>query len=64
MFQFEHPEEYIVRQAEERARRDRRNELIRALHGAVPPFSEETERKLSASMRIPERRRILAGEMR
>lgn len=64
MFQFEHPDDYIERQADERARRDRRNELIRALRGAVPPFSEETERKLSASMRIPERRRIVAGEVR
>jgi len=61
MFQFEHPEEYIERTTEERARRDRRIEQMRALRGSVPPFSGATEERLTASLREPEPRRILAG---
>ena len=61
---FEHPEEYLQHRAEEEARRDRRIELLRALRGSVPPFSAEAERKLAASLREPERRRVLAGERR
>jgi hypothetical protein len=61
MFQLEHPEEYIQRTSDERARRDRRIEQQRALRGAVPPFSATIERKLSAALRQPEPRRTLAG---
>jgi len=61
MFQFEHPEEYIQRTSEERARRDRRIEQQQALRGSVPPFSDTTERRLTAPLRQPEPRRVLAG---
>jgi hypothetical protein len=61
MFQFEHPEEYLQRISEERARRDRRIEQLRAFRGSVPPFSAATEERLTAVLGAPVVRRILAG---
>jgi hypothetical protein len=61
MFQFEHPEDYVQRISQEEARRDRRIEQLRALRGSVPPFSTATDERLTASLREPQPRRILAG---
>lgn len=60
---FQHPDD-IQRFNEEPARRDRRTQLLRALRGAVPLFSDESERKLTASMRQAARGGILVGERR
>lgn len=51
MFQIEHPTDYLDRMASERKRIERRNQLIRALRGATPPFSEATEAELRSVMR-------------
>ena len=61
VFQFERPEEYVQRTSEERARRDRRIEQLRALRGSVPPFSAQTEERLTPLLGAPVVRRILTG---
>jgi hypothetical protein len=51
MFQIEHPDDYLNRIASERSRIERRNQLIRALRGSVPPLGSATEDQLRAVMR-------------
>jgi hypothetical protein len=51
MFQIEHPADYLNRVEDERARIERRANLLRALRGSTPPFSEATERELRTAMR-------------
>jgi hypothetical protein len=51
MFQIEHPTDFLSRVEADRRRIERRAQLLRALRGAAPPFSETTERELRAVMR-------------
>ena len=51
MFQIEHPTDYLSRLEDERRLMERRAQLVRALRGATPPFSESTERELRTVMR-------------
>jgi len=51
MFQIEHPTDYLNRVEAERDRIDRRNRLMRALRGSIPPFSQTTEQELRRVMR-------------
>ena len=51
MFQIEHPTDYLNRMEADRTRVERRNQLIRALRGATPPFNEATEAELRQVMR-------------
>lgn len=50
MFQIEHPTDYLSRVERERRLIERRAQLLRALRGATPPFSEATERELRSVM--------------
>jgi hypothetical protein len=51
MFQIEHPTDYLSRIEDERRLMERRAQLVRALRGATPPFSDATERELRSVMR-------------
>ena len=50
MFQIEHPTDYLSRIEDERRLMERRAQLLRALRGATPPFSDATERELRTVM--------------
>ena len=51
MFWIEHHKDYLDRLEAERKLVERRNELVRALRGSTPPFSEATEAELREVMR-------------
>jgi hypothetical protein len=61
MFQIEHPTDYLARIEDERRLIERRAQLLRALRGATPPFSDATERELRSVMRQQLEARAHAG---
>jgi hypothetical protein len=53
----QHPDDYIARLNEDRARAERQRQLLRALRGATPPFGETHATRLVAAMQEAARSR-------
>jgi len=51
MILYEHPDEYLRRLREEEARREHRDQLVRALRGTIPPFDEGRQQQLMKALR-------------
>ena len=51
MFWIEHHKDFLDRMEADRQRVERRNQLVRALRGSTPPFSDAAEAQLREVMR-------------